>query len=362
VNVRFVVLNLRMGGQVASIQALIARLRARGVDADLARPRGLDATDKPALDAYGARPLHERLAGALALLREPVEDVLHLVLPSPSFAAVARLVRHPRLVVQYEGPGLSLGRETLSAAAREPGFILPRLVLNHAAWARLGRRAGATHLATHPLIAAQLRALGFHDVRETPNLTAWLPEDDAPLPPLGAAGDTLVGYAGHAHAVKGVDDLVTAFGIVTKDRPRLRLVLALSTDGDRGRILDRVARAPWHDRVTVLGLVPIRALLARLDALVLPYRSMLSTTLYPSLLLEADAARCPAIVARLPELAPILREGAVTVPPHEPAALAAALAAIGPRDDSRWRPLVGLPPEEQTLDHLVAIYRGMPWN
>ena len=54
--------------------------------------------------------------------------------------------------------------------------------------------------------------------------------------------------------------------------------------------------AQVKSRILITGTVPVGTVLGRLDALVLPYRMILSTTMVPSLLLEADLARCPVSV------------------------------------------------------------------
>lgn len=364
-SVAFAVLNLRLGGQMSTLVAAMDGLRERGVDAWFALPDGLPSPSKSALEPWSALPFVVRARRSLGLLRTLASrlgpsTLLHLMLPSPAWASLAAaLPLDPRrLILQYEAPALAWDEPTRSALWDDPGLVAPRLVLNHVGWSRLGRRSGASHLATHPGIAAQLRELGFSPVYEVANLSGFSDEDTAPNLALP---ERLVGYVGHAHRVKGVDDLVEAFIAAAPIRPDLHLLLALTGDRSQRRLVRRLASAGLIRRALVVGRVAVERVLHRLDALVLPYRSMLSTTLYPSLLLEADRAGCPLIISRVAELAPILRDGVaglITVPPRDVRALTDALVSLPPRDPQvRLPPRLRLPSEAERLDALVALYR-----
>ena len=102
--------------------------------------------------------------------------------------------------------------------------------------------------------------------------------------------------------------LFVPFAIAAPQRADLRLVLALSMDGDRARIVERVQALPADVRakVRIEGLVPVASVLKSIDALVLPYRSLATTTVYPSLLLEADVAACPVVVGGVDGLKGVL--------------------------------------------------------
>ena len=366
--VRFAVLNLRLGGQVSSVLALARLLADRGIDAQLMLPRGLDAATPVALDRWARQPFARRMAAVMAmLLRTPERpDVLHLVVPSPSFAGIAAILPQPahRILLQYEGPPLRLDPENLRDLSDAPLFVAPRLILNNMRFASLGQGLPCHHLATHPLIAHRLRDLGFDRVHEVPNVLAPPPRPLWPgtMRPGKHQGMVRVGYIGHAHRVKGIFDLLCAFDLVAHKRPDLELVLALTSDGAPDRVARLVGAAPWRDRVTIFGIVDTSQLLGRLDALALPYRSMLTTTLYPSLLVEAAEARCPVIVSDLPELAPVLRgspPALYRVPPRCPKALAKVLEGLGPRDDLGFRPFLELPDVSCTVDALIAIYSDL---
>jgi glycosyltransferase involved in cell wall biosynthesis len=115
---------------------------------------------------------------------------------------------------------------------------------------------------------------------------------------LGLAIDgPLIGYAGHLFATKGVDVLLDAFRLLKSRRPECRLVVASSGEGRPPISL----RRPVKD-VVKLGVVDIPTFLRAVDVLALPYRSLASTTLPPSLLLEAMAVGVPVVASDLPDL------------------------------------------------------------
>ncbi len=363
--VTFCVLNLRMGGQVSSVTSLMQLVAARGHEVRLALPEGVPCPSKGSLAAFGRRPLGARAAAVWRMLRalpRGERDVVHLVVPTPAFAVAALVAPTTprRVLVQYEGLPTAFDGEHLRAFRDDPLLLAPRLVLNHGAWARAARRTSCAHLATSPSLARWLRARGFEDVVEAPNVAQLSPEDGAPLPPgLVEADDLAVAYVGHCHRLKGVDDLVAAFALAAPRRPELRLVLALSPDGDRARVERRVEALPAmiRARVRVAGIVPVASLLRRVDALALPYRTLVTTTVYPSLLLEADALGCPVVVSDVEGLrdafAPASERLAI-VPPRDVRALADALVALPRR--AAGRPVLSLPPVPERVDTVCDAY------
>lgn len=372
--VRFVIPNLRMGGQVASLVALRDRLHDAGVDADFLLPSNASATDKRVLARYSRTGSTRRVLDAISLLRNArtlardPSAILHVMLPTPAFRPLLRLTGFPpeRIVAQYEGRTLRLDAETLATLRDDPALIAPRLVVN-----RLGEALGSLapavhHVATVPALAREL-ATARGELHELINLASF-EKDEGPLDAdllreLRDPRRVVVAYVGHAHAVKGVDDLVRAFAVAARVRPDLRLVLALSQDGD-GRRVVRLARALGlgAPTVTFAGLVPIRGLLASIDWLVLPYRSSITTTLLPSLLLEADAAGCPTIVGRVPEFAHVIRRNSPAVasfPPRDIAALSRLLASCVKRESTFPGGILDLPDEQARLESWHALYRSL---
>jgi glycosyltransferase involved in cell wall biosynthesis len=380
--VRFVILNLRMGGQVSSILSLKSALLERGIDAELLLPPLALSASKHDLTTYATLSARRRVAGLLALLRglgDLATDpnlVLHIVVPSPAFLPILHLLPFPaeRIIVQCEGPCTQLDREHLRALLEDPTLILPRLIVNNRAWMRLGRKPSCAHIASHPAIASQLRRAGHEKIFEIPNSSFPLSEDDGVTPPLSLCtphqglpdeDDVWCAYVGHAHPVKGVDDLLQAFAEAARRRPELRLLLALSGDGDAARVRRSITALGLEGRVRLAGLVPVSTLLDRVDLLVLPYRSAITTTLYPSLLLEADSARCPVLVAAIPELTPVLdtdSDGVRVFPPRSIQALADALAETPPRSRCGPRSFLLLPKALERVERTISAYQEVIRN
>lgn len=372
--VTFCVLNLRMGGQVANLVGLADLLRARGLRVGFALPEGVAGPDKQSLARFACRPLLQRARALWRMLRAlPAGPghVVHLVLPTPAFAPLCRLLPTPlsRLLVQSEGLPTSLDAEHRRAFRDDPAFVLPRLALNHVRWVKAARGLPLAHLVTTPAYARLLTGLGFRDVTCVENLARFTAEDGAPLSAdldaFLAGGDPVVAYIGHAHPVKGVDDLVRAFALAQPRRPGLALLLALSGDGDARRVLRLVAGLPSgvRARIRVEGVVPVQRVLARVDALALPYRSLLSTTLYPSLLLEAGEAACPLLVSDLPELRDLFGPASPRLRllrPGDGADLAEALAALPRRSVSGVHPpALRLPDPEARITALIDLYERL---
>jgi len=365
--VQLAVLNLRMGGQWSSIVSLCHLLRDQGVDAEVALPAGVASASKVDIAAFARLPLLQRAGAMLRMLRElgrgdPAPDVVHLVLPTPAFAPIARLLRAApaRVLLQYEGAPTHLDAAHLCAAFDDPRLMLPRLLLNHAIWARAAVSQESAHLATFPALSAWLRATGFRRVFEVANVAVL--DDEAASGPLRITPNTCtVAYVGHCHPIKGVFDLLSAFLLVAERRPDLRLLLALTDDGDRPALARRVQALPpaLRSRIDLAGLVPMRALLATVDALALPYRAITTTTVYPSLLLEAEAMACPVLLADLPEFENILDRSSDRlhlVPPADCAALAAVLARLPKRASHSGRPALTLPDNATRVRQLRCVY------
>lgn len=365
--VRFVVLNLRMGGQFSSILSLHQKLTARGIDSAILLPRAVGAATKKEIERFASRSFVWRawqMIRLLRTLRERAGDdaVVHLVLPSPALSWVMRLasVRPARMIAQYEAGSAGRRGERFQAFAADPVWVAPRLIVNNSVWSVFGRSLPATHVSTYPHLTAELRESRFGRVREIPNVAEFAPEDVASSSPFERAeGEIWIGYIGHGHPVKGVLDLIDAFALAVRVRPELRLFVALSADRDSSRVALRVRQLASPAILLVRDLVPVRTVLERIDALALPYRSLLSTTIYPSLLLEAAEARCPVVLSRMPELEGCVDYGAPDLyecAPRDVRSIAAALARVR-RRSSGGHPYLMLPDRESIVDRWVELYR-----
>ena len=353
IGIDFAIMNMRLGGQLSGALELIRLLSGAGADARLLLPASMRSSSAKDAADYGKLPLTKRMAEFLKLIRNREENgarqgsrTLHLVLPSPAFAWLAALAgSKAKTVLQYEGPSTAFDRAHLRAFSESPVFSAPRMLLGNSLLARLAARLPAArraaHLATHPLIADELLRCGYANIKTLkPPPLPRKPEspagaDQKPLFPRRRGDGTFwYGYIGHAFAQKGVADLLAAFAITAREKPGLRLFLALSPDGDAGAVRQLAGELRIENMISWAGIVNPWQALAEIDALVLPYRSTISTTLYPSLVLEALAAGCPLITADLPALRPLLAmtpAGAVTLfEPRSTTSLAAALKRCPP--------------------------------
>ncbi len=362
------VLNFRMGGQLSSLIALRDELTSAGINARILLPRGVPDLDKATLADFGRRSPFHRLRAMSVELREQAkrpDEILHLVLPSPGFSAIARLLglKPERTLIQWEGFPLGFDREFVAAFRDDPLFLLPRFFLNHKLLHWIARVFPYHQLVSTARYLQWLAERGHRQVSHVPNLaqlagkdfaaptaelSAWL-EDESPL----------IAYIGHAHPVKGVDDLLSAFLLTQQAAPSLRLLLALSPDGNAQRISRRVgALSPAvKNRILLTGMIPIACVLQRAEALALPYRSLISTTLLPSLLLEADAAGCPVIVSDIPDLCDVIPKASESwhlVPAGNPAALADRMRNLPRRPQQRTALM--LPGIKSRVRALIKIY------
>ena len=141
---------------------------------------------------------------------------------------------------------------------------------------------------------------------------------------LGLPGDRpIVLWVGRMVAVKGLDVLLESWSAVS-GAPAHPLLLLIG-DGDDRRALQRQA-AGLGDSVRFVGPVRHDALpdwYRAADCVVLPSR----LEGIPNLLLEALACGTPFVASAVGGVATLLDEASSTVPPDDPAALAAALRA-----------------------------------
>lgn len=325
------VLGTAAGGVGQHVRSLAARLEQRGVRVTTACPAGTQ--QRFALPGHvpveiGSRPAPLRDLRAVRALRRLPADVVHAHgLRAGALAAVAG--RRP-LVVTWHNAQLGGGRL---------GAALERLV---------ARRADVT-LAASADLAERARRLGAPDVRLAPVAAPRLgPACDDPGRDL-ALGSPLVLAVGRLHPQKGYDVLVEAL-------PHLGdAVVAVAGDGPLAAELH--ARAP---QVRWLGARDdVADLYAAADVVVLPShweaRSLTAQ--------EALRAGRPLVATSVGGLPELVGDGALLVPPGDPAALGAAvrsllddpaaaadLAARGRAVAASW------PDEDDTAEQVAAVY------
>src|SRR5579864_2051567 len=147
-------------------------------------------------------------------------------------------------------------------------------------------------------------------------------QDAAPIKP---AGERLVLTVGRLSKEKGLLDLVAAVECLKKMQPALPIRVAIVGEGrERKSIEDAVCRSGLENQIHLVGQVSdVRPYYRVADIVAISSFSEGS----PNVLLEAMAAGVPVVATAVGGIPEIVRHGetAWLVPPHEPAALAAAI-------------------------------------
>jgi len=323
------VLATSTGGVGRHVQSLATGLAELGVQVTVAGPVAsaeVFAFPVHAQVEIGSRPHPVTDARALIELRRLARgvDLVH-----------AHGLRASSLAVLCGGPVVSTWHNAVDGRL---GAALERLVA----------RRSTVVLAASPDLGARARSAGGRDVRPGPVAAP-------PLVPTGTdpgLGSPLVLAVGRLHPQKGYDTLVAAL-------PQLSgAVVAVAGDGPLEAELRAAApQIRWLGRRD-----DVADLLAAADVVVLPSRwEARSLTAQ-----EALRAGRPLVATAVGGMAELVQDGAVLVPPNDPAALgaavrallddptaAAALAARGREVASRW------PTERDTVASVVALYREL---
>lgn len=285
------------------------------------------------------RPVHVRsktdLAGGRELghiLRAWAPDVVHAQDRRAALAAVTGARVGAPVAATYHGVPDDAARLWVTEgplARRRPSA---RALVVLTADALVARRTAVTIAPSMTMATFLRRRLRLSDARllMIPNGVAlpW------PRPPDGPAR-TFVSVGTFARA-KSVGTLVEAFADVARTRPRLRLLLV--GDGDERAACERQATAlGMGGRIEFAGYRnDVPKLLARADAFVLP---SVNENL-PLALIAAMGAGLACIGTRVGAVPELLGDGVgMLVPPADPAALAAAMAALA--DDPDLPPGLG---------------------
>ncbi|HEX9717164.1 MAG TPA: glycosyltransferase family 4 protein [Actinomycetota bacterium] len=243
----------------------------------------------------------------LLALFEP--DVVHAHEPlTPSTSMWATLSSRAPVVATFH-----------SGAERSRLFDVSAPVLR-----RMARRI-AVRIAVSERAAAFVRDRVGGDFRIVPNGADVARFAEAAPSDLGPGSKLL--FVGRLHERKGFPTAVEAFRLLAVSRPDLRLVVAGDgEDRDAVELLDPALRA----RVVLLGSVPHDHLP--------PYHAACDVFLAPSVggesfgivLVESMAAGLPVVASRIPGYDEVLTDGVegFLVPPRDPAAVAAAAAAV----------------------------------
>jgi glycosyltransferase involved in cell wall biosynthesis len=149
-----------------------------------------------------------------------------------------------------------------------------------------------------------------------------------PVAPAAAASD--VAYVGEFRRIKGADVLIDAIARLHQDGRRL--TLALAGDGEESAALhQQVRRLGLSDYIQFAGYVPARTGFSLGRLLVVPSRG----DSLPYVVIEAAAAAVPMLATRVGGIPEVFGPGSsCLIPPEDPAAMAAAIAAALDRPDA----------------------------
>jgi glycosyltransferase involved in cell wall biosynthesis len=162
-----------------------------------------------------------------------------------------------------------------------------------------------------------------------------LPEEARATRAAHAKGRPFILYLGTLEPRKNVATLVAACERLWTDDPgRPDLLLAGSRGWKSDRLLARIARSPFADRIHVAGYVPADSVPALLRSA--------SAFCYPSFeegfglpVLEAMASGTPAVISDAAALREVAQDAAVAIPANDPAGFAGALARMLDDEDFR---------------------------
>jgi glycosyltransferase involved in cell wall biosynthesis len=339
VRVLYLIDSLAAGGAERSLAALAPAYRERDVELTVAYLHERPGEIREELQAAGAA-VHS-LAGAggaagavwrgrrLLAARRP--DLVHTTLFEADLVgrAAAGLVRVP---VVSSLVNAAYGAEQAGAPGLRRRKLLAARALDAASARRVVRfHAISGHVAD--LMAVRLRLpRGRIDVVPRGRDPAALGERtaarrDTARAALGLPAGTpmVLAAARHEHQ-KGLDVLLAAFPAVRERVPAARLAVA-GRGGNQTPLLEAAAaRLGPGGSVAFLGARhDVPELLCAADAFVVPSR----WEGFGSVLLEAMALEAPVVASDLPAIREVVADGATAllVPPEQPVALAAAVAA-----------------------------------
>jgi len=344
--------SLGQGGAEQSLMAVLPGMRAHGIVPELWLLRSIAADHEQSMRDAGidvrvldggsnpvgiARAVHR-------MLRAGRPDLLHVTLFEPivggALGAIGTGV--PVLATQASTPP-ETGRTAAADASGSRWKIRVAVELEAFVCRHFVTRVHAVSPGVRDLVAKAYRipperisvaergrdAARFHPVEPSERLAERIA--------LGVGPDEEVLVAlGRHEPSKGFDDLIAAFALVVRARPRTRLLIAGREGTLTAHLTAAIAAAGLEDRVTLLGNRPNpERILAAADVFVLSSRREGTS----GATIEAMATALPVVATELPGLDGIIDDGvqALTVPVGQPKQMADAIVAVLEDPDLRAR-------------------------
>ncbi|MGY1691481.1 glycosyltransferase [Geodermatophilus sp. SYSU D01105] len=270
-----------------------------------------------------AEPVADRFAGCLPPDRLTVVPLARHTGAAPAVRAALATQRPDVVLVNLVDPGSNAAAVAAALAVAPTAAVLhlPGDTGDGERRAHLAGLHGRLAAVLTPASGARDQLLA--DLHLAADRVHVVPNGiDVPDDPAGPAGRPVprVGALGRLTAQKGFDVLLAAVARLRADGVPLEVVV-----GGEGRDGAALQAAAADLRVTFPGFVTdVRGFLAGLDVFCLPSRR----EALPLALLEAMAEGLPCVATDVGDVAVAVGSDAVVVPPEDPAALAAALAAL----------------------------------
>jgi glycosyltransferase involved in cell wall biosynthesis len=326
--------------------------------------------------------LPEERIGGVRVVRIPVAGRVSRGVVMPSFPAALWRLMGQADVVQVHTPILEAPLVTLFGRLRRKPVVLTHhgdLTMPAGFFNKAVERVVTGLMVRALKQTTRIVAYSTDYARHSPFLQPFLGKTDAILPPvvipppvpadaakwkaeLGLTGRALVGFAGRWVEEKGFDYLLKAIPDVMAKRPDAHFVYAGETKMGYEDFFSRTAadleRVRSH--VTMLGLVSdpqkLANFYAMLAAFVLPSRTDCFALVQP----EAMMSGTPVVAADIPgaRVAVRMTGMGLTVPPRDPAALAAGILTVLGDRESYLRPRAAIEALFRP-ERCVAEYEGL---
>jgi len=331
---------LKLTGEYARITDLAGILKNSGLDLEIIT----SGKNRFKVKAKRAEGFWVHLSDLFSVLKQVMQlrktrCIIFIMLPTPSFALLADIIKfytHNPVIVYFESQLTALSlRELIINLKAEFGFYFFRLFFNNNLWSKISRFTADKYIVSSQFQASEIIEAGASNSK-TVVIRNWVSlrdknkgKNQLRLKYAISPDIPLVCYLGHFFHVKGVDLLLSAFKIVRKKYPDVRLLLAWSGLGNEKPIKKLILKLGLEDTIIQVGKVRQSDVFTCCDALVLPYRYAFGTQIIPNTLVEAISIGIPLVTSDLPAISEIISgETGILCNPHKPQEISEAIMSI----------------------------------